>query len=68
MKAKVKWFSDSKGYGFLDFNGKDVFIHYTAIECKGFKTLKQGEEVEIELYETEKGLEAKRARRVDSNY
>ena len=55
----VKWFNDSKGYGFIEQeNGEDVFVHYTAIEGKGFKTLKKGQKVEFEVKKGPKGLQA----------
>ena len=62
MKGKVKWFNDSKGYGFIE-GGKegsedDVFVHYSAIQGNGFKTLKEGEDVEFELEDTERGKKA----------
>lgn len=55
----VKWFNNSKGYGFLtDENGADVFVHFSAIQSEGYKTLKQGDKVEFESVEGEKGLQA----------
>jgi len=58
-QGKVKWFDSKKGFGFLlDPNGKDVFVHYTAIEGDGFRTLKRGEDVEFEVIEDEKGMHA----------
>lgn len=49
MKSKgiVKWFNDAKGYGFIDLNGKDIFVHYTQIMGDGFKTLTEGQKVEF---------------------
>lgn len=57
----VKWFSDVKGYGFLtpDGGGEDVFVHYSALDAMGFKTLMQGTKVSFEVTESEKGLQAK---------
>lgn len=55
----VKWFNDSKGFGFITAEGgKDVFVHYTAIQGNGFRTLQQGATVEFELVEGPKGLQA----------
>jgi CspA family cold shock protein len=66
MKGKVKWWNDSKGFGFLEIEGKrDVFAHYTQIQCEGFKTLSANQLVEFDLYEEEKGLTAKNIRKLD---
>ena len=56
-EGTVKWFNDSKGYGFLTPNdgGKDLFVHMSEIQMDGFKTLKEGQTVEFEEGETEKG-------------
>jgi len=55
----VKWFSAGKGYGFLEREtGDDVFVHYSAIIGDGFKSLSEGQEVEFEVENTEKGLQA----------
>ena len=60
LQAKVKWFNNEKGFGFIEYDGKeDIFIHYSNIEKDGYKTLKEGQLVEFELVETEKGLQAK---------
>jgi len=57
--GKVKWFNETKGYGFIEQNGdKDVFVHYSAIRMEGYRTLKEGQEVEFETLETPKGLQA----------
>ena len=57
--GKVKWFNESKGYGFIQRDdGNDVFVHYTNIMGKGFRTLKENDEVEFEVNEGPKGLQA----------
>jgi CspA family cold shock protein len=64
LKGAVKWFNDAKGFGFIEHTtGEDVFVHYSVIEWEGFKTLKDGEEVEYELKAGEKGLHAAVVRR-----
>lgn len=57
----VKWFNETKGYGFIvDPNvPTDIFVHYSAIQGDGYKTLSEGEEVEYEIYEDEKGAKAR---------
>ncbi len=61
MKGTVKWFNDAKGFGFIEHtSGKDVFVHYSVIQTEGFKTLKDGEDVEYEIEDGPKGLHATR--------
>ncbi len=50
ISGKIKWFSDAKGYGFIDLGqGKDVFVHYSVIETEGYKSLREGQEVAFDL-------------------
>jgi CspA family cold shock protein len=59
MKGKVKWFNESKGFGFITAEtGKDVFVHFTAIQDNGFKTLSEGQDVEFEITQGPKGPQA----------
>lgn len=63
--GKVKWFSATKGYGFIESDsGGDVFVHYTAIEGNGFKTLEQGQAVEFEVQQGAKGPQAVKVRKL----
>jgi CspA family cold shock protein len=66
MRGRVKWFNDSKGYGFIqqETGGSDVYVHFSAIQADGFKTLAEGQEVEFELQSGDKGLTAARVIRV----
>jgi cold shock protein len=66
-KGKVKWFNNAKGYGFIeppDHGAGDVFVHYSAIEMDGFKTLDEGQVVEYELVNGPKGKQAERVMRL----
>ncbi len=57
--GKIKWFSDAKGYGFIDTGGtKDLFVHFSAIQQSGYKSLREGQEVEYEVAEGPKGPQA----------
>ena len=58
-KGKVKWFSNHKGYGFITpESGKDVFVHHTAIQGEGYKSLEEGQDVEFEIKQGPKGEQA----------
>lgn len=58
-KGKVKWFNAEKGFGFIERDGgKDVFVHFSAIEMDGYKTLEEGTEVQFEVIEGAKGPQA----------
>lgn len=66
LQGKVKWFNNTKGYGFIGQNagGPDVFVHYSAISMDGFKTLNEGDPVEFEVVQGQKGPQADRVTRV----
>ena len=59
FKGRVKWFNNQKGYGFIqDESGKDIFVPYTGLNMPGFKSLEEGNEVEIDIVQGEKGPQA----------
>ena len=59
MKGTVRWFNKRKGYGFIsDEQGKDVFVHYSGIKMEGYKNLEEGQSVEFELTQGDKGPQA----------
>ena len=65
FRGTVKWFNDSKGYGFIkQEDGPDVFVHFSAIEGDGHKSLQEGQAVEFEIVETPKGLQAAKVVRI----
>ena len=58
-RGRVKWFNERRGFGFIEReDGDDLFVHYSAIKMEGFKTLEEGQEVEFEIAEGPKGLQA----------
>lgn len=68
--GKVKWFNDSKGFGFIEYvdthhvnESSDIFVHYSAIRSEGYKTLAAGQEVEFDIYDGQKGPEAQNVMR-----
>ncbi len=63
MQGRVKWFNAEKGYGFIEReDGGDVFVHYTAIDAEGFKTLNEGDVVEFEIVDGPRGPQAANVR------
>jgi CspA family cold shock protein len=68
MQGRVKWFNPEKGYGFVEREdgGGDVFVHFSAIQMEGFKTLNEGEQVEFEIVEGARGPQAANVTRAGS--
>ena len=64
-KGTVKWFDSKKGYGFIEMeDGKDIFVHFNAIQDAGFKSLDEGQEVEFEIRQSDKGEQAENVRKL----
>ncbi|MDH4179285.1 MAG: cold shock domain-containing protein [Armatimonadota bacterium] len=58
-RGRVKWFNAQKGYGFIEVeDGSDVFVHYSSIQMPGFRTLEEGQQVQFDLQDGDKGLHA----------
>ena len=67
-RGRVKWFNNDKGYGFIGFKqDEDIFVHYSAIELDGYKTLSEGQLVEFKLIETSKGYQAINVKLIQHN-
>lgn len=67
LTGTVKWFNDAKGFGFIGREGgPDVFVHFTAIESNGFKSLAEGDQVEFEIVQGTKGPQAANVRKVEA--
>jgi CspA family cold shock protein len=65
-KGRVKWFNDQKGYGFIEQDGgEDVFVHFSAIQGSGFRTLSENDKVEFEIVDGPKGKQATNVNRVE---
>ncbi|HZS35920.1 MAG TPA: cold-shock protein [Polyangia bacterium] len=65
QKGTVKWFNDAKGFGFItQENGPDLFVHHTAIVAEGFRSLTEGEQVQFEVVQGPKGLQASNVSRI----
>lgn len=68
LKGKVKWFNNSKGYGFIgQDDGPDVFVHFSAILTEGYKSLQEGDDVEFEIIQGQKGPQADRVTKANSS-
>ncbi len=67
-RGKVKWFNDAKGFGFIvgEDLDEDVFVHFSVIDMDGFKTLREGQEVEFEVVKGDKGLQARKVTSVSA--
>lgn len=66
FKGKVKWFDAAKGFGFINEEGdtKDIFVHYSEIKQDGYRSLNEGDDVEFEIYNSDKGPQAQQVRKI----
>lgn len=65
VKGTVKWFNDRKGYGFINTeDGRDIFVHFSSIDAPGFKTLSEGDQVNFDVEESDRGPEAKNVKKL----
>lgn len=68
LKGKVKWFNNAKGYGFIgQEDGPDVFVHYSAVQSEGYKSLQEGDDVEFEIAQGSKGPQAENVTRASGD-
>ena len=68
INGKVKWFNNAKGYGFIGRDGgPDVFCHFSAIDCQGYKSLQEGDEVTFEIVQGQKGPQASEVRKLTAD-
>jgi CspA family cold shock protein len=66
-RGTVKWFSTSKGYGFITrASGEDIFVHYSSIEGEGFRSLREGDQVEFDVEDTDKGPQAGKVKTIQA--
>ena len=68
IKGKVKWFNNAKGYGFIGHDGgNDVFVHFSSILSEGYKSLQEGDDVEFEITQGQKGPQADKVTKLEAN-
>lgn len=66
VKGKIKWFNNKKGFGFIaGDNGKDIFVHFSAIQQEGYKTLNTDDQVEYDLVKSDKGDQAQNVKKIE---
>lgn len=67
-RGKVKWFNDKRGFGFIEYDGKEIFVHYSDILGEGFRTLNENESVDFDIKQGEKGPKAVSVRRLGGGF